>query len=84
MSDSLALVLQQAIRAERARLGLSQAQLGERVGWSPTRVAAIESGSRRIYAHELPDICEALETPLAELIRRANERDRRWLSTDIP
>jgi len=79
VSDTLALVLQQAIRAERARLGLSQAQFGERVGWSTTRVSQVESGTRRVYAHELPDVCEALEVPLQELVRRATERDRRWL-----
>lgn len=79
MSDALALVLQQAIRAERARLGISQADLAERLGWSRARVTAVETGVRRVFAHELPDVCAALEVQLPELIRRASAHDRHWL-----
>ena len=30
--------------------------------------ASIETGGRRLYAHELPDICRALGVPLATLL----------------
>jgi transcriptional regulator with XRE-family HTH domain len=79
MSDALALVIQKAIRAERARLGISQADLAKRLGWSRSRVAALETGARRVYAHELPELCEALEIELSELLGRASADDRRRL-----
>jgi transcriptional regulator with XRE-family HTH domain len=79
MSDTLALVIQQAVRAERARLGLSQVQLADRLGWNRSRLAALEIGARRIYAHELPDLCRALEVQLPELLARASAEDRHWL-----
>lgn len=79
MSDALALVIQRAIRAERARLGISQAELAERLGWSRSRVAALETGARRVYAHELPELCEALEIEFSELLGRASADDRRRL-----
>lgn len=84
MSDALALVLQQAIRAERARKGLTQVELAERIGWSPATLSAVETGGRRIWAHELTEICEALEVTFAELLVRAPERDRMWLGGPWP
>jgi transcriptional regulator with XRE-family HTH domain len=68
VSDHLALTLARSIRAERARAGLSQAQLAHRLGWSQQVQASIETGGRRLYAHELPDICRALGVPLATLL----------------
>jgi transcriptional regulator with XRE-family HTH domain len=79
MSDALALVLQRAVRAERARLGISQAELATRVGWSRSRIAAVETGARRVYAHELPELCKALEIQLPELVARASRDERHWL-----
>jgi DNA-binding XRE family transcriptional regulator len=76
MSDSMALALQRAIRAERARAGLSQAELGERIGWSRQTVVAVETGSRRVWAHELPDICRALGVPLSTLLFTVEQADR--------
>jgi transcriptional regulator with XRE-family HTH domain len=79
MSDALALVIQRAVRAERARLGISQAELADRLGWSRSRIAAVETGARRIYAHELPELCQSLEIELPEFLARAPADDRRWL-----
>ena len=70
MSDHLALTLARSIRAERARAGLSQAQLAQRLVQ-----ASIETGGRRLYAHELPDICRALGVPLATLLIGALPED---------
>ena len=50
MSDALANVVARSVRAERARRGLSQTELGARLGWSQTKVSQVESGARRIYA----------------------------------
>jgi transcriptional regulator with XRE-family HTH domain len=58
------------------RLGISQAQLGERLGWSRQVVTAIELGDRPLAAHELPDICAALDVGLLDLLSRADASDR--------
>ncbi|HET9657462.1 MAG TPA: helix-turn-helix transcriptional regulator [Kineosporiaceae bacterium] len=79
MSDSLALVIARAIRAERARAGLSQAELAERVGVHRATVGAIETVTRRVYADELADFCEALGVTFAELMSRASPEDKRRL-----
>jgi transcriptional regulator with XRE-family HTH domain len=79
VSDSLALALSRAIRAERARAGLTQEALAERLGWSRQVLTAVETGSRRLYAHELPDVCYALGVTLADLLDRADEADREAL-----
>ena len=79
MSDHLALTLARSIRAERARAGLSQAQLAHRLGWSQQVQASIETGGRRLYAHELPDICRALGVSLATLLIGASDEDREAL-----
>src|SRR5438105_1044575 len=55
MSDALANVVARSVRAERARRGLSQSELGALLGWSQTKVSQVESGARRLYAHELPE-----------------------------
>jgi transcriptional regulator with XRE-family HTH domain len=79
VSDSLALVIARAIRAERARAGLSQAELAERVGVHRATVGAIETMTRRVYADELADFCQALGVTVAELLSRASVDDRRAL-----
>ena len=79
MSDATRYALQRAIRAERARAGLSQAQLAERLGWARTTMAAVESGERRVNADELPEICRALGVTLAVLVQMAPEDERRSL-----
>lgn len=79
VSDSLALVIARAIRAERARAGLSQAELAERVGVHRATIGAIETVTRRVYADELADFCEALGVTFEMLLSRASAEDRRKL-----
>lgn len=79
MSDSLALVLSRAVRAERARTGLSQQELASRLHTSQTTVAAIEAGTRRLRADELPDLCRALGVTLDVLLIGASKDDRQAL-----
>lgn len=75
MSDGMAMALARAIRAERARSGYSQAQLADRLGWSRQVVSAVETGVRRVYADELPELCEALSVPLHVLLSRIPDDD---------
>jgi transcriptional regulator with XRE-family HTH domain len=75
MSDALANVVARSVRAERARRGLSQSELGAMLGWSQTKVSQVESGARRLYAHELPEVCSALEISLMRLLEGASRED---------
>lgn len=84
MSDHLADVLRQAVRAERARDGLSQAQLAAALGWSRQAVSALETGTRRLAADELPDLCRALRVTLPDLLVRATAEDRAVLNPPEP
>jgi ribosome-binding protein aMBF1 (putative translation factor) len=82
MSDALANVVARSVRAERARRGLSQTELGAKLGWSQTKVSQVESGARRLYAHELPEICSALEISLMRLLEGASHEDLQALGLD--
>jgi transcriptional regulator with XRE-family HTH domain len=82
MSDALALVVARSVRAERDRQGLSQTEFGKKLGWSQTKVSQVESGARRIYAHELPEICSALEISLIRLLEGASTADLSALGLD--
>jgi transcriptional regulator with XRE-family HTH domain len=75
MSDQLALTVARAIRAERARRGWSQTALAERLGWSQTKIAAIEGGTRRLYLHEMPEICRAFGVTLTRLLQDGDPAD---------
>lgn len=79
MSAALALVIARAIRAERARAGLSQAELGDLVGMHRATVGAIETTTRRVYADELADLCGALGVTFEMLMSRASAEDKRKL-----
>jgi transcriptional regulator with XRE-family HTH domain len=79
VSDHLALVVRRAVRAERVRAGLSQAQVAERLGWSRQAYAALEQGTRRLGLAEVPEVCSAIGTTLARLLIDASPDDRRAL-----
>lgn len=71
----LGVVIAANVRGERARLGLTQVQLGERLSMSGATVSDIETGRRTITASDLPLLCEALGISLSELLRRADPHD---------
>lgn len=75
MSDAAARAISRSLRAERARLGLTQSGLAERLGWSQQKVASIETGARRLYADELPDLALALGVPLIKLLDGLSQGD---------
>ncbi|WP_408622903.1 helix-turn-helix domain-containing protein [Kineosporia rhizophila] len=79
VSDSLALALKRAVRAERSRRGMSQTELANALGWSQSRVASLETGTRRLYADELPEVCAALGVPLTRLLADAKKGDMQRL-----
>ncbi len=79
MSSTLNAALLKAIRAERARVGLTQSALAERLGWHRNTVAKIEAGDRQLAAHELVDVCQALEIPLSTLLVAIDPRDKEIL-----
>jgi len=84
MSDALANVVARSVRAERARRGMSQTELGALLGWSQTKVSQVESGARRLYAHELPEVCTALEISLIRLLEGASKEDLEALGLTPP
>jgi transcriptional regulator with XRE-family HTH domain/Zn-dependent peptidase ImmA (M78 family) len=57
-------------RLRRTRLitGISQAELGQRIGLDRTMVAKIEAGTRRIGALELTQISRVLDIPIGYLL----------------
>src|ERR1044071_7149847 len=79
VSSTLNAALLKAMRAERARAGLTQSQLAERLGWHRNTIAKIEAGDRQLAAHELVDLCQALEVPLTTLLVEADPHDREIL-----
>jgi transcriptional regulator with XRE-family HTH domain len=63
------------IRAHRIALGLSQADLARTLGVSFQQIQKYESGTNRVSASRLFDICKTLKVPLPaclSAIRRFN------------
>lgn len=60
-----------AVRAERARRRMTQAQLAERLGWAPSTLADLEGGRRQVRLDDLPLLCEALDVSLRKLLADA-------------
>ena len=79
MSSELGVALARAVRAERARAGLTQAQVAERMGVDPSTISQIERLVRRVYVDEIPELCEALGTSLADLLSKAPADERRMM-----
>lgn len=67
--------LGQRIRQAREARGLSQEELGERISRDQRSVSEYESGKRRIFAHDLPTIAQALEVPLIYLFQDVLSKD---------
>jgi transcriptional regulator with XRE-family HTH domain len=68
-------VLANNVRAERSRRRLRQEDLAERLGWSRTKLADIESGRRRVLFGYLPELCRALDVSLEVLLLGADPQD---------
>jgi transcriptional regulator with XRE-family HTH domain len=68
-------VVAAAIRAERARLHLSQQALADQLGWPRSRLGDIEIGRRNVAVADLPALCDALGVGFTDLLTRADPAD---------
>lgn len=64
-----------AVRAERARRRMTQAQLAAAVGWSTTTVADLEGGRRQVRLDDVPLLCDALGVGMLRLLADADPDD---------
>lgn len=62
-----------AIRARRTELHLSQEGLGLRCELHRTYIAGVERGERNASLKSIARIAKALDIPVSELLRRAEE-----------
>jgi transcriptional regulator with XRE-family HTH domain len=67
------------VRAYRARLQLTQQELADQLDWSRKVMGALEAGTRRVTVADAMLLCQALQIPLAELLRVASEDGLRAL-----
>jgi transcriptional regulator with XRE-family HTH domain len=67
--DELTATFGANVRARRLQLGLTQAELAERLGTFDSHVSAIESGSKSIRLPNVAVWAEALETTPAALLK---------------
>lgn len=74
MADEMYAQIGAAIRRRRDALGLSQAQLADRVGLVRTSVTMIEGGSQALLVHQLVDIAKALRTTPAHLLSESEPK----------
>jgi transcriptional regulator with XRE-family HTH domain len=70
------------VRAERARLGLTQSELAERLGWLQVTVSALETGRRAVQLDDIPALCRALGVSVEQLIMGADPADLNALGLD--
>lgn len=75
-------VLLKLLREWRTEVGLTQAEVGERLGNTQTFVSKVERGERRLDLVEFVEWCDALRLPpdraLQEFLRsRPRGRDRK-------
>lgn len=69
-SDLIALFARN-VRARRLELGLTQAQLAERLDVYVPYISAVENGKRTPFLGNIANFAEALETTPDELLRSA-------------
>lgn len=58
------------LRASRTEAELTQRELAERLGWSKSKYASIESGERRLDVIEFRHVAKALKVDAIEMFRR--------------
>jgi transcriptional regulator with XRE-family HTH domain len=66
--------LRQLLIERRHRTGISQAELGQRLGWSQRTIGKIETGEKRVTVVELIELGDALgfdpRAAVARLLRK--------------
>lgn len=68
MSDEKEKILGRRVRAAREEAGLSQEQLGAKVGYSAMGISHLESGDRKIKLGDLQKIAEVLKIEIGYLL----------------
>ncbi len=58
----------EAVRAQRRRIGMTQAELAERMGWEQSQVTRLETGKRAAKVHEIFRLAHALQCSAAQLL----------------
>jgi transcriptional regulator with XRE-family HTH domain len=69
--------LRRLLIEKRRKAGLSQAELGQRLGWSQRTIGKIETGEKRVTAVELIEIGEVLDFDSAAALRRVAKAPKR-------
>jgi transcriptional regulator with XRE-family HTH domain len=75
VAAALGVIVARNVRAERARRGWKQSDLGERLGWAVSTVSAVETGRRKLAVDDLPALCQAFDIPLVKLLDGATTDD---------
>ncbi len=83
IANSIDVVLGGCIRASRIAGGLSQTELGQRVGVSFQQVQKYERGANRISASMLVLLAAALGVSAAELLAMADGASRTGIAPDL-
>lgn len=83
MAPSLGDHFANAVRAERARRRITQAQLAASVGWAPSTLADLEGGRRQVRLDDVPLLCDALGVGMLRLLADADSADLAKLQLPI-
>jgi transcriptional regulator with XRE-family HTH domain len=83
VSESLESIIRSAIRGERTRQGMTQQELGDRLGVSRQVIWTMENGPRAVTLAETPALCEALGITLDRLLIDAPAGARRALGLTV-
>lgn len=68
MREQLYSQLGEVIRRHRDSLGMSQANLAEKIGVGRTTITMMERGAQAIFVHQLIDIATALKSTAGDLL----------------
>lgn len=68
MALALEQLIADRIRAERERIGLSQAELARRLGWKASAVSRLERGERDLRASTIDAVARALGVSAGSLM----------------
>lgn len=63
------------IRKQRDALGITQAQLADRIGTGRTSIAMIERGGQALLVHQLLELADALRTTPNEILAGVSTQD---------
>ena len=71
----LGAVVARNVAGERVRRRWTRTQLANRLGWTPTALGAIETGTRKVTVDDLPPLCRAFGVSIVDLLRGGDPED---------